>query len=187
MTHLENLFELEKVKANDTKDEAGPSDDKKSEIAQVKKSLDFFFRKERPSARPPSVGYQTHYDHHAEDFNEIFHTIAGQRRRGLVIEPGAANGLMGSETLRDLIEHCDMQDQVKSHLTWKDKMSSITGISGADDSTLGEVRLPLPMLKGLESSCYLADVIGGEASLLSCVVGQSGPGEDEGHHDFFMV
>ena len=39
------------------------------------------------------------------DVVEYF-VVRGQKRRGLLIDPGAASGLIGSETLRDLLETC---------------------------------------------------------------------------------
>ena len=39
-------------------------------------------------------------------FHEIFFTVRGERRRGLIVDPGAASGLVGTETLRDIIESC---------------------------------------------------------------------------------
>ena len=77
-----------------------------------------------------------------------------QRRRGLIIDPGAANGLVGSETLRDLLAHVDMAKQVNRALEWKPKRSEVTGISGAADTTLGEITMKLPMLSGLDGAHY---------------------------------
>ena len=37
---------------------------------------------------------------------EEYFSVRGERRRGLIIDPGAASGLIGTETLRDLIEEC---------------------------------------------------------------------------------
>ena len=53
----------------------------------------------------------------------------------------------------------------------REKKSEVTGISGAADTTLGEVRIGLPMIPGLESASYVADVVGGEASCCPALVG----------------
>ena len=107
-----------------------------------------------------------------QELTEIFHSVRGLRRRGLTIDPGAANGLIGSETLRDLLEHCRNADRVHAGLRWNyEKNSSVTGISGSSDTTLGEVMVPLPMLRGLEDACYTADVIGGSGSLCPALIG----------------
>ena len=108
----------------------------------------------------------------AQELTEIFHSVRGLRRRGLTIDPGAANGLIGSETLRDLLDHWRNSDQVRAGLRWNyEKNSSVTGISGSSDTTLGEVTVPLPMLGGLEDACYTADVIGGSGSLCPALIG----------------
>ena len=103
--------------------------------------------------------------------DEIFHTVDGCRRRGLIIDPGAANGLVGSETLRDLLQHIDQARSVKDTLEWKEKCSEVTGISGSADTTLGEIKMMLPMLEGVTDAHYRADVIGGEASMCPALVG----------------
>ncbi|OLQ01786.1 hypothetical protein AK812_SmicGene15471 [Symbiodinium microadriaticum] len=93
---------------------------------------------------------------------ETYHTILGTKRRGLLVDPGAASGLVGSETLRDLLEHCprDKMDAVR----WDhSKTTNVSGISGSADTTLGEVEVPL-ILAGAEAT-YKADVLGGEGSL----------------------
>ena len=41
---------------------------------------------------------------------EHFHMIAGNQRRGLLVDPGASSGLIGSETLRDIVETCLTQE-----------------------------------------------------------------------------
>ena len=134
------------------------------------KNLTFFFRKNEDSEQPEKEERRRTY-HGTPEASDIYHTVGGRRRRGLVIDPGAANGLIGAETLRDLLEHIDKAKQVKETLLWKPKQSEATGISGAADATLGEVTMALPMIPGLESARYKADVIGGEASMCPALVG----------------
>ena len=45
------------------------------------------------------------FNYHYQEMAEYF-AVRGEKRRGLIIDPGAASGLIGSETLRDLIQHC---------------------------------------------------------------------------------
>ena len=90
---------------------------------------------------------------------EAYHTVQGQKRRGLLVDPGAASGLVGSETLRDLLEVCG-DSQVKWN---RDRTNNVSGISGSSESTLGEVEIGLS-LGGAQGS-YRADVLGGEGSL----------------------
>ena len=67
--------------------------------------------------------------------------VRGQKRRGLLIDPGAASGRIGSETLRDLLETCVNphagQDQYEIRF---DRTSPVSGISGSD-RTLGQVTI----------------------------------------------
>ncbi|CAK9030292.1 unnamed protein product [Durusdinium trenchii] len=86
---------------------------------------------------------------------DVFHTVQGHKRRGLLIDPGAAAGLVGSETLRDIIEHCYPNAHREEAITWSDSEATITGISGQPDKALGRVHLQLP-LKDLGAT-YTAD------------------------------
>ena len=139
--------------------------------APTAKNLIFFVRKisGEESDEEASPRHQTY--HEQPDHGDVYHTVSGQRRRGLIIDPGAANGLIGSETLRDLLAHVDKARQVKDTLEWKPKRAEVTGISGAADTTLGEITMKLPMLNDLDGAHYKADVIGGEASMCPALVG----------------
>ena len=90
-----------------------------------------------------------------------YHTVLGEKRRGLLVDPGAASGLIGSETLRDIIETClPSGDDVQ----WsREKQNSVSGINGQPESTLGEVRIPLGF-SGADGT-FAADVLGGEGSM----------------------
>ena len=92
-----------------------------------------------------------------------YHTVLGEKRRGLLVDPGAASGLVGSETLRDIMETCLPAARVKDVVWNRDKAQSVSGISGTPESTLGEVSFPL-QLAGASGS-FSADVLGGEGSL----------------------
>ena len=92
-----------------------------------------------------------------------YHTVLGVKRRGLLVDPGAASGLVGSETLRDLMEHC-LPENKEQAVQWRyDRTNSVSGINGTPEQTLGEVSLPLKMSD--MSGTYSAEVIGGEGSL----------------------
>ena len=120
---------------------------------------------EPPAPRDPAVrklSFTTHL--HAQ--TSVFHTVHGVKRRGLLIDPGAAAGLIGSETLRDLMESCNMKAE---DITWTESTASITGISGEPDKALGRVKLKLPF-KNMEAT-FTADVIGKSGSLCPALVG----------------
>ena len=111
--------------------------------------------------------------HHEATNNKMinsYHMVAGQQRRGLLVDPGAAAGLIGSETLRDLMETCLKPSGLDKHVTWRERSTSVTGISGKGDSTLAEVTFEF----GLDGDCrasFSADVIGGEGSLCPALIG----------------
>ncbi|CAL1172214.1 unnamed protein product [Cladocopium goreaui] len=98
-----------------------------------------------------------------------YHTVKGEKRRGLLIDPGAASGLIGSETLRDIMEHCVPPQQRDDRVTWSQKTTSVSGISGEPDETLGEVSLKLSASS--RSISYRGDVLGGAGSLCPALVG----------------
>ena len=99
---------------------------------------------------------------------ESYHTVKGDKRRGLLVDPGAASGLVGSETLRDLLSVLPTEKQ--QAVTWNhEKQHSVSGISGTPESTMGEVTIPLT-LSGAHGA-YRADVLGGDGSLCPALLG----------------
>ena len=174
--YFEDLLRLERAgKATttvSTEDATATTLDQNAEAstAAPSKNLTFFFRTNEDNS--DNEEGERHRTYHGQpETSDIFHTVGGRRRRGLIIDPGAANGLIGTETLRDLLNNIDKAKQVNDTLVWKPKQSEVTGVSGAADTTLGEVTLALPMIPGLESAHYKADVIGGEASMCPALVG----------------
>ena len=100
---------------------------------------------------------------------DVFFTVRGERRRGLIVDPGAASGLVGTETLRDMIQSCiaphGKQDDIKYSY---DKSTPVSGISGEADQTLGEVILPLTT--GGQAIQFKGEMIGGPGSLCPALV-----------------
>ena len=99
-----------------------------------------------------------------------YFAVRGEKRRGLIIDPGAASGLIGCDTLKDIIEHC-IQPYGKHHDIVIDKnvTSPVSGISGGSDRTLGQVTLPLTT--GGCPISFTGEVIGGEGSMCPALVG----------------
>ncbi|CAE7471514.1 unnamed protein product, partial [Symbiodinium necroappetens] len=92
-----------------------------------------------------------------------YHTVLGEKRRGLLVDPGAASGLIGSETLRDILESC-VPSEKSATVSWNhDRSHSVSGINGTPEETLGEVSFPLTLAGA--SGSFSADVLGGEGSL----------------------
>ena len=113
-------------------------------------------------------------------FNEVFNfafnyyeaadyfMVRGQKRRGLIIDPGAASGLIGTETLRDLIDNCVKPFGLEVAIE-EDVTTPVSGIDGKSDQTLGRVTVPL-MSSG-KSITFTGEMLGGEGSLCPALVG----------------
>ena len=101
---------------------------------------------------------------------EEYFVVKGQKRQGLIIDPGAAAGLIGSETLRELMKICvepyGMKDRIEIEY---DKTSPVSGISGSADRTLGRITVPL-QTNGHDIT-FTGEVLGGEGSLCPPLVG----------------
>ena len=100
---------------------------------------------------------------------ETFFTVRGERRRGLIVDPGAASGLVGTETLRDIIESCVAPAGKANELKYRfEKTTPVSGISGEADHTLGEVEIPL--VTGGQAIQFTGEMIGGAGSLCPALV-----------------
>ena len=108
------------------------------------------------------------FNYHYQEMAEYF-AVRGEKRRGLIIDPGAASGLIGSETLRDLIQHCVKSKGKDDELAInRNKTSPVSGISGVSDQTLGEITVPLT--SGGHQISFTGEVLGGEGSLCPALV-----------------
>ena len=94
----------------------------------------------------------------------VYHQVRGQKRRGLLVDPGAGAGIVGSETLRDILENIPYLKDRPEVIEWTSRSTSVTGISGQGDATLAHVTFPFHLTKDLLGS-FSADVLGNEGSL----------------------
>ena len=100
---------------------------------------------------------------------DVFFTGRGERRCGLIVDPGAASGLVGTETLRDMIQSCIAPHGKEDNIQYSfDKSTPVSGISGEADHTLGEVVLPLTT--GGQAIQFKGEMIGGPGSLCHALV-----------------
>ena len=98
-----------------------------------------------------------------EDVGEmVFHQVRGPRVRGLLVDPGASSGLIGSETLRDLFDSGMVPPEKANEITWGAAQTTVTGISCQSDQTIA--RISIPFCIGAEDAEYTADIIGGDGS-----------------------
>ena len=110
-----------------------------------------------------------HADRHAKETERYF-TVRGEQRHGLLIDPGAASGLIGSETLRELMSRCVTPLGKNNEVVMdRNKTTPVSGIKGGSNHTLGEVTLPLQA--GGQNITFTAEVIGGDGSMCPALVG----------------
>ncbi|CAE7657733.1 mzt1 [Symbiodinium sp. KB8] len=101
-----------------------------------------------------------------------YRTVMGEKRRGLLVDPGA------SETLRDIVENC--LPRGPADVSWcREKQNSVSGISGQPEATLGEVHIPLGFA-GADGT-FAADVLGGEGSMCPALLSNPAAKEESVH------
>ena len=94
----------------------------------------------------------------------VYHQVRGQKRRGLLVDPGAGAGIAGSGTLRDILENVPMLQENPGVVEWTERFTFVTGISGQGDATLAHVTFPFHITQKILGS-FSADVLGNEGSL----------------------
>ena len=82
---------------------------------------------------------------------------------GILIDPGAAKGLVGSDTLHEIIENVLKPFGMHQHVKWHKSNNKFTGISADPQHSLGMVQFPIG-LKGCKHADFMCDVIGGASS-----------------------
>ena len=95
---------------------------------------------------------------------ENFHMVRGRRVCGLLVDPGASSGLVGTDTLKELLESGMVPEERHQEITWGPATTTVTGISGQSDDTLARVSLPFGIGSDSLPANYTADLIGGAGS-----------------------
>ena len=91
-------------------------------------------------------------------------TVKGRKQSGLVIDPGAAKGVIGSDTLKEIQDIVLTPRNLLQCVIWKASQSRFSGISSTQECSLGVVGIPIG-LQGVPKSIFCADVLGGTASM----------------------
>ena len=100
-----------------------------------------------------------------DDRIKAFTSVHGITRRGLLVDPGASKGLIGSEQLRLICDDVLVPNNMAHLLTWHPSTAKFSGISvSKSENSIGLVKFPIGLL-GLKRAGYSADVIGGPASM----------------------
>ncbi|CAE8712259.1 unnamed protein product, partial [Polarella glacialis] len=95
-----------------------------------------------------------------EDWSSLYHSVRGVKRHGLLIDPGAASGLIGTDTLKEYREEILLPQQLD--IICRPTTQNVSGISGKPEPALS--RVTMPIFPGIKSSTFTADVIGKQGS-----------------------
>ena len=90
-------------------------------------------------------------------------TVRGRQMQGLIVDPGAAKGVIGSDTLEGIKDRVLTQWRLLKHIEWKPSNARFSGISSAQETSLGVCGIPIG-LQGVPNSMFFSDVLGGSAS-----------------------
>ncbi|CAE8728215.1 unnamed protein product, partial [Polarella glacialis] len=95
-----------------------------------------------------------------EDWSSLYRSVRGVKRHGLLIDPGAASGLIGSDTLKEYRDEILLPQGVD--IICRPTTQNVSGISGKPEPALS--RVTMPIFPGIKSSTFTADVIGKQGS-----------------------
>ena len=110
----------------------------------------------------PSTDKRSKHIYHNKTF-DTFASVKGEVIHGLLIDPGAARGLIGADTLKNIIDHVLRPHGKHNQVKWHKSTNKFTGISADPQQSLGLCEIPIG-LTGIPHSTFVADVIGGKSS-----------------------
>ncbi len=92
---------------------------------------------------------------------QAYHNVRGTKRYGLLVDPGAASGIIGSDTLREYVDNI----LVPNNMDYKIEPSAAVfkGISGQPEPGKGAVTMPMSVA-GMADCTFAADVVGNAGS-----------------------
>ena len=90
--------------------------------------------------------------------SEAYHMVRGQRVCGLLVDPGASAGLIGSDTLKEMFDLGVVPEELQSSLEFGPSQTKVTGISGVSDDTLARVTIPF-FADQETSATFSADIL----------------------------
>ena len=83
-------------------------------------------------------------NHTKKDTNfDTFHFVKGNKMFGILIDPGAAKGLIGSDTLSELINNVLKPAKMDKYIKRRTSNNKFTGISADPQQSLGMVTFPI--------------------------------------------
>eukprot|EP00959_Pyramimonas_sp_CCMP1952_P230956 4828314-Pyramimonas_sp.AAC.1 len=99
---------------------------------------------------------------YAEQEGAVYITIRGKPCLGIIVDPGASDGLLGTETLREWVQHIYGPRGMKYQCGKSE--ASCTGISGETDPSCGELVGNIGVCGLPRNTTYRGDLIGGNGS-----------------------
>ena len=82
---------------------------------------------------------------------------------GLIVDPGAARGLIGSATLREIFEKLLRPRGLMKHVMWYRSKNKFTGISSQPQHSIGICVFPIGLV-GMKNAYFSCDVITGQSA-----------------------
>ena len=90
----------------------------------------------------------------------IWHTVRGKKVLGLLIDPGASRGILGSDTFGEILREVLQKHGIVPEFT--DTIHTYTGIEGNNTSGVQNVKFSFP-IEGMEGS-FEGDALGGTST-----------------------
>ena len=89
------------------------------------------------------------------------HAVRGKEMAGLIVDPGAAAGIMGTDTMKDFVKQHLKSAGLQSEL--EPSTSTFSGIDGQSDPGLAVATMPIGV-PGCSDITFKADLMGGTGS-----------------------
>ncbi|CAK0870317.1 unnamed protein product, partial [Prorocentrum cordatum] len=93
--------------------------------------------------------------------------VRGKQRLGLIVDPGAAKGLGGTDAVREICEHFLWPRN--QDISVRNSGSKLSGIDGNPNASVGLGTIPLN-LKAMPGSAFTMDLLGGSGSRCPCLL-----------------
>ena len=95
--------------------------------------------------------------------SQILHMVGGKEYFGLLLDPGASRGIMGTDTLQCIISYVLDPYGKTQDIRWATSAANFSGIASIIQRSIALVTVPIGLM-GLQGSVFRADVLGGDAS-----------------------
>ncbi|CAK0846103.1 unnamed protein product [Prorocentrum cordatum] len=127
------------------------------ESPDMGQGLDFLVREVQNLCYEDQVSQQN--NHNVHEVNTSYHSIKGTKRFGLLYDPGASSGIIGTDTVREYQQEILGGAEIESRPT----RAQFTGIDGKPTPGIGKAILPL-RIPAMKDATFTGDMIGGMGS-----------------------